>query len=202
MQGGEETDLKAQKEELEKQPLIEEYVQLAKEREVVYARLIRAMADEFGEEDVLDIIEEVGWNFGVEAGKTWREKFEADPQAALHEKAHSWLEDPLFFSRLACCDTLVLEGNYWELVAIKCYREVFRKINEPKIGLTRCITDFAAVTGWSPNVTMRQPSHMCRGDNYCRQIREVVEDPSLQWQYSKATSEKVGWRSIKRLEEA
>ncbi|MBW2618440.1 MAG: hypothetical protein JRC92_06160, partial [Deltaproteobacteria bacterium] len=48
MQGGEETDLKAQKEELEKQPLIEEYVQLAKEREVVYARLIRAMADEFG----------------------------------------------------------------------------------------------------------------------------------------------------------
>jgi hypothetical protein len=202
MQVGEEIDLKAQKEELEKQPLVEEYVQLATEREVVYARLVRAMADAFGEEDVLDIVEEVGWNFGVEVGKAWREKFDADPQAAMHEKAQNWFEDPLFFSRLCCCDNRVLEGDRWELVAVKCYREVFRKINEPKIAMTRCITDFAAVTGWSPNVTMRQPNHMCRGDNFCYQIREIVDDPSLQWQYSKATSEKVGWRSIKKLEEA
>ena len=195
-------DLKAQKEELEKQPLVEEYVQLATEREVVYTRLVRAMADAFGEEDVLDIVEEVGWNFGREAGETWREKFDADAQTALREKADGWFEDPLFFSRLCCCDNRVQEDNRWELVAVKCYREVFRKINEPKIGLTRCITDLAAVTGWSPNVTMRQPRHMLRGDNFCYQIREIVDDPSLQWQYSKETSKKVGWRSIKKLEEA
>ena len=89
-----ELDIKEQKEEFEKQPLVEEYVQLATEREVVYARLVRAMADAFGEEDVLDIVEKVGWDFGVEAGRTWREKFEDDPEAALHEKAHSWFEDP------------------------------------------------------------------------------------------------------------
>ena len=202
MRDGEDMDLKAQKEELEKQPLVEEYVQLATRREVVYARLVRAMADAFGEEDVLDIVEEVGWNFGVEVGRAWREKFDADPQTAMHEKAHSWFEDPLFFSRLCCCDNRILEKNRWELVAVKCYREVFRKIDEPKIAMTRCITDFAAVTGWSPTVIMRQPNHMCRGDNYCYQIREIVDDPGLQWQYSKATSEKVGWRSIKKLEEA
>ena len=197
-----ELDIKEQKEEFEKQPLVEEYVQLATEREVVYARLVRAMADAFSEEDVLDIVEKVGWDFGVEAGKTWREKFEDDPEAALHEKAHSWFEDPLFFSRLCCCDIRVLEGKRWELVAVKCYREIFRKINEPKIALTRCITDFAAVTGWSPRVTMRQPNHLCRGDNFCYQIREIVDDPELQWSYSRETSEKVGWRSVKRLEEA
>jgi hypothetical protein len=201
MEHGEEMDLKAQKEEFEKQPLVEEYVQLATEREIVYARLVRAMADAFGEADVLDAVEEVGWNFGVEVGKTWREKFDADPQAAMHEKAHTWFEDPLFFSRLCCCDNRVLEDSRWELVAVKCYREVFRKINEPKIAMTRCITDLAAVTGWSPNVTMRQPRHMCRGDNYCYQIREIVDDPSLQYQYSTETSEKVGWRSIEKLEE-
>ena len=195
-------ELIAQKEELEKQPLVEEYVQLATEREVVYAQLVRAMADAFGEEEVLGLVEEVGWNFGAETGATWRDKFDADPQTALREKADSWFEDPLFFSRLCCCDNRVQEDNRWELVAVKCYREVFRRINEPKIGLTRCITDLAAVTGWSPTVTMRQPRHMFRGDNFCYQIREIVEDPTLQWQYSRETSEKVGWRSIKKLEEA
>ena len=29
---------------------------------------------------------------------------------------------------------------------------------------------------------MRQPNHMCRGDNFCYQIREIVDDPDLQWQ--------------------
>jgi len=195
-------DLQAQKKEFEKQPLIEKYVSLAEKREIVYARLVRAMADAFGEEEVLDIVEKTGWDFGYQAGKTWREKFDKDPQAALHEKAHSWHDDPLFFSRLCACDVRLLEGNRWELVAVKCYREVFRRINEPRIGLTRCITDFAAVRGWSPTVIMRQPNHMLRGDNYCYQIREIVGDPSLQWDYSRETSEKVGWRSIKKLEEA
>lgn len=195
-------DLQAQKAELEKQPLVELYVQLATQREIVYTHLVRALADAFGEDDVLDIVEEVGWNFGVEAGKTWAEKFEADASAAMREKADSWFGDPLFFSRLCCCDLRLLTDTRWELVAVKCYREIFRQVNEPKIGLTRCITDFAAVTGWSPKVIMRQPNHLCRGDNFCYQIREIVDDPTLQWQYSKETSEKVGWRSIKKLEEA
>jgi hypothetical protein len=198
----EKIDLQAQKEELEKQPLIEEYVQLATQREIVYARVVRALADAFGEEEVLDLVEKAAWDLGVEAGKSWRPKFEQDPVAALHEKAHSWFDDPLFFARLCCCDLRRLEGKRWDLAAVKCYREVFRRINEPKIGLTRCITDIAAVRGWWPYLIMRQPRHMLRGDNYCYQIREIVDDPSLQWDYSKETSERVGWRSIKKLEEA
>jgi hypothetical protein len=194
-------DLKAQKEELEKQPLVEEYVQFFTQHEVTYAHMVRALADAFGEEEVLDIVEGTGFWFGEETGRTWREKFDADPVAAFREKAMSWYDDPLFFARLCCCDYTVMEERRWELAAVKCYREVFRRIGEPKIGLTRCITDIAAVRGWSPNVTMRQPRHMCRGDNFCYQIREIVDDPTLQWGYSRETSEQVGWRSIKKLED-
>jgi len=195
------TDLQTQREEFEKQPLIEEYVQLFTRYEHNYGRMVRALADAFGEEEVLDLVERAGWEMGYEAGLTLRQQFEQDIEGAFHAKAHSWHDDPTFFCRLVACDVVVLEGKRWELVAVKCPREVFRAMGDPKVGLTRCITDFAAVRGWSPRITMRQPRHMCRGDNYCYQIREIVDDPSLQWDYSRETSEKVGWRSIKVLEE-
>jgi len=169
--------------------------------EANYGKVVRALADAFGEEEVLDLVEKAGWDMGYEAGLALREQFEADPVAAFREKAHSWHDDPTYFCRLVACDVPVLEDKHWELVAVKCAREVFRQMGDPKVGLTRCITDFAAVRGWSPNVTMRQPRHMGRGDNYCYQIREIVDDPSLQWDYCKETSEKVGWRSIKVLED-
>ncbi len=195
------TDLRKQKEEYEKQPLIEEYCQLFTRFEENYGRVVRALADAFGEELVLDTVERAGWEMGVEAGLTLRQEFDADIVGAFRAKARSWHDDPTFFCRLVACDVAVLEDKRWELVAVKCAREVFRKMGDPKVGLTRCITDLGAVRGWSPRITMRQPRHMCRGDNYCYQIREIVDDPSLQWDYSRQTSEQVGWRSIKALEE-
>lgn len=200
MQIPEEMDLKAQKEEFEKQALVEEYVNLAKEWQRTYCRLIRALANAFGEEEVLDIVEEAWWDIGYEVGRRWREKFDKDPQAALEERAHTWHDDPMW-ARIVCCDVSVLERDRWELVAVKCYREVFREMNEPKIGISWCMLDFAMVRGWSPHVVFRQTTNMLRGDNYCHQIRQIVDDPTLQWDYSKETSEKAGWRSIKRLEE-
>lgn len=197
----EEFDPKIQKEEFEKQPLIEEYLSVLKEWERTYCRLIRALIDEFGEEVVLDTVEKVWWDQAYEVGLSWREKFDQDPYAALAEKAHSWHDDPMW-ARICCCDVPVLEKDRWELLAVKCYREVFKEMNEPKIGMCWCLTDFAAVRGWSPNLVMRHPRHLLRGDAVCHQIRYFTDDPSQQWDYSKETSEKAGWRSIKILEES
>ncbi len=198
---GIESDLKMQREEFEKQALVQQFLGLLKDWSRTYCRLVRALADEFGEEEVLDIVEKVWWDMAYEVGKGWREKFDENPQEAMKEKAHSWHDSPLW-ARICCCDVPVLEGNRWELVAVKCYREVFLEMNEPKIGISWCMTDFAAVCGWSPKVVMRQPKNMLRGDNVCHQIRFITDDSGLQWDYSRETSEKVGWRSIKKLEEA
>jgi len=201
MKSHEKTDLTSQKEEFEKQVLIEEFLSLAKEWEITYCHLIRALADAFGEEEVLDIVERTWWDQAYEVGQTWREKFDEAPQAALAEKAHSWHDDAVW-ARICCCDVPVLEENRWELVAVKCYREVFREMNEPKIGISWCMTDFAAVRGWSPKIVMHQPNNMLRGDNYCYQIRDIVDDADSKLDdWSKEKSEMFGWRSIKKLEE-
>jgi hypothetical protein len=193
--------LEQRKLNLEKQKLAQEYLNLAKEWRRTYAKMIRALADAFGEEQVLDIAEKVWWDFGYEVGLSWREKFKEDIVTAMREKASSWHDDPVA-SYICISDIPVQRDDYWELVAVKCYQEVFREINEPKIGISWCLTDFAAVQGWSPNIVMRQPNNMLRGDLYCRQTREITEDTSRQWSYSRQTSEKVGWRSIKVIEEA
>jgi hypothetical protein len=195
------TDLETQKQELAKQPLIEEYLRLASEWQAIYCRLIRTLADAFGEEEVLDIVEQTWWEQAAEVGRSWRARFEQDPQAALNAKAHSWHDDAVW-ARICCCDVPVLEDDRWELIAVKCYRELFRRMGEPKIGISWCMTDFAAVRAWSPNIVMDQPHNMLRGDNYCHQIRKLVDqaDPALD-HWSKNMSEKYGWRSIKRLEE-
>lgn len=198
----EEIDLKTQKGEFEKLTLIQKYDELWKIYLRTYCLLVRAFADAFGEEEVLDIIEKTMWDITEERErKAWREKFDKNPQAALEEKAHSWHDDPIW-SRVCICDVPVLGNGRWELKCFRCEGiEVFRKMDEPKIGMTVCISDFGAVCGWSPRVIMRQPKHMLRGDAYCHQIRQIVDDPKLQWKYSRETSEKVGWRSIKKLEE-
>jgi hypothetical protein len=196
-----DTDPKVQKEAFEKRALLEEWAVLEKQWYVTFCHLVRALADAFGEEEVLDSIEKTWWELGFEAGRAWRQKFDQDPNAALLEKAHSWHDDPVF-ARGCCGDVPVLESDHWELRVFRCHKEVFLELGEPKIGMAWCMRDFATVRGWSPRVIMRQPKHLFRGDNCCHQIRMIVDDPSLQWDYSKETSEKVGWRSVKKLEEA
>lgn len=199
MKSQEQTDLEAQKEEFEKHLLVQEFLSLANEWQETYCHLIRALADAFGEEEVLDTVERVWWDMAYEVGLSWREKFEKDPQAAMREKASSW-HDGALWARICCCDVPVLEDDRWELRSVKCYREIFNKLGEPKIGISWCMTDFAAVRGWSPNMVMRQPKQLLRGDNYCHQIRYFSDDPTEQWDYSRELSERVGWRSVKKLE--
>lgn len=198
MGNAEETHPKQEIEQFERHLLVEEYLQLAKQWQRTYCRMIRAVADAFDEEEVLDTVEKVWWDMAYEVGLSWREKFEKHSQAAMQEKARSWHEDALW-ARICCCDVPVLEDDRWELRAVKCYREVFNEMGEQEIGISLCMTDFAAVCGWSPGVAMRQPKQLLRGDNTCHQIRVITDDPEQQWQYSRELSEKVGWRSVRRL---
>jgi hypothetical protein len=190
--------LREEREQFERHLLVEQYLDLAKEWQRTYCRMIRALADAFDEEEVLDRVEKVWWDMAYQAGLSWRERFEEDPQAAMKEKADSWHNDALW-ARICCCEVPVLGEDRWELKSVKCYREVFNEMGEPEIGMSWCMTDFAAVRGWSPRLAMRQPKQLLRGDNYCHQIRYITDEPTEQWDYSKELSEKVGWRSVRRL---
>jgi hypothetical protein len=192
--------LPAQREEFGRHKLVLEILRLANIWQRTYCRMVRALADEFGEEVVLDTVEKVWWDQAYEIGLGWRERFEADPVAAMRDKASSW-HDSAVWARICCCDVEQTDDR-WELRAVKCYRELFNQMGEPEIGISWCMTDFAAVKGWGANLVMRQPKQLLRGDNYCHQIRYITDDPTEQWsEYSRELSEMVGWRSVRRLEE-
>ena len=146
--------LETQREEFERHQMVLEFLRLANDWQRTYCRMVRALADEFGEELVLDTIERVWWDQAYEVGLGWRERFEADPVAALRDKANSWHEGALW-ARICCCDVEQTDDR-WELRALKCYREVFNQMGEPKIGISWCMTDFAAVKGWGCRIAMRQ----------------------------------------------
>ncbi len=185
---------------VERRLLLEQWAVLEREWYGTHCELVKRLADAFDGESVLDLVEKTWWDLGYEAGLAWREKFERDPYATMLEKARSWHEDPVF-ARGCCSAVPVLERDRWELVVFRCHKEVFLELGSPEIGLAWCMRDFATVQGWSPHVMMRQPTHLLRGDGYCHQIRRIVDDPGLQWSYSKETSRKVGWRSLSAADE-
>lgn len=199
-------DVETQKEEYEKQSIVQEIVGVIQEWACVYARLARAMADAFGEEEVLDTLEQTWWEQQYEAGKTWRDEFDADPVAAFAAMERRWRHDPnalgAYFGTIVHPVTPADDPHRWELVTYSCYHDIFRKIGERKIGMSWCMSDLAAVRGWSPQVVMDFPHVLLRGASYCHQTRLLVDDadPALD-QWSKEVSEKFGWRSIKKLEE-
>ena len=201
MEPYDELDLATQKEQYERQALVTELGGCIKKWGLNYTRLIRAMVDTFGEEEVLDIVEQVWWNQSYEAAKLLREEFDKDPRAAMAAKASSWHDNPVW-TRGCTCAVPILEDDRWDLVAVKCLHEFFREIDERKIGISWCLADMAAVRGWSPKIVMEFPRMMLRGDDYCYQIRKIVDkaDPALD-RWSKEISEKNGWRSIKKLED-
>lgn len=195
---GETGNRSTESEQFARHQLATEFLRLANVWQRNYCDMIRALADEFGEEIVLDTVEEVWWDQAYEVGLTWRDRFAADPVAAMRDKAASWHEGALW-ARICCCDVEQTDAR-WELRAVKCYRELFTDMGAPEIGMSWCMTDFAAVKGWGLNIVMRQPKQLLRGDNYCHQIRYITDDPNEQWsEYSRELSERVGWRSVRRL---
>ena len=191
-----------QKAELEKQLLANKFVGLVRQWAKNYARLARALVDEFGEEEVLDILERTWWDLQYEGGLSFRDEFEADPHKAMREMAIKWHDGPYQGLGAGTYDFPVISENRWDLVCFQCYHQIFVEINERKIGISWCMSDLAAVRGWSNKMIMRFPNVMIRGAPYCHQIRMIMEqaDPDEDC-WTREKSEMYGWRSIKKLEE-
>ena len=194
-----------QKREFENQALVvqirEQLVQWAR----AYTRMAAALVDEFGEEEVLDSLEQTWWNLQYEGGLTFREDFAADPQAGMESMCQMWHDGPNQGGTGIVYD-VDLKGDRWDILAWRCYHQQaaleLESIGGRKIGLSWCMSDMAAVRGWCPKIVMRFPNMQLRGDSFCWQIRQVVEDadPRLD-HWSRELSERYGWRSIKALEE-
>ncbi len=67
-----ETDLKVQKEAFEKRALLEEWAVLERQWYITFCHLVRALADAFGEEAVLDRVENTWWELGFASRPQWR----------------------------------------------------------------------------------------------------------------------------------
>jgi hypothetical protein len=192
-------DPETQREDYEKQALAWRYRELCKDWMRLYTGLARALADAFGEDDVLDILEKEWWDQQYEIGLLWREQFDADPQVAFRAMFERWHDGPQ--SPTSGAYDVELDGNRWHLLMLCCWhKDVALEMGERTIGMTFCISDMAAVRGWCPRIEMRLPNHQFRGDPYCYQIRDLVEEanPRLD-HWSKELSGKYGWRSMRRL---
>jgi hypothetical protein len=200
----EERDRHTQKEDLERQRAAFQIRELLKEWARAYTRMASALAKEFGEEEVLDILEQAWWDMQYEGGLSWRDEFEPDPQAGMERMFERWHAGT---QGMTCgVYDVQLQPGRWDLLMLNCYhKDVALELDDiggRKIGLSWCMADMAAVRGWCPRLRMRFPNMQLRGDPFCWQIREIVEeaDPALD-RWSRELSEQCGWRSIKRLEE-
>lgn len=170
----------------------------------IYTKIAGALISKFGEEIVLDTLEETWWNLQYEAGKTWREDFDKNPGEALKMISNSWCK--------GCYDTTgaiyiaEISDGCWDVLVFNCYHQVVAleldSIGGRKIGIGWCMADIGAVRGWCNNTVMDFPIMALRGDGYCWQSRRVVDDPAgYPDKWTKEISEKCGWRSIKELED-
>ena len=171
-------------------------------RAIVYARLLRSMMDEFGE-DVLDIAEEWRRESGRYAGELMvdiaenEKKYEADP-GLLIEDIHAYFEGhPCDWSRTCrCVYNSLPEKRRHENLILRCtYGEAFRKIKEEKTGISWCCFDMGFVTAFHPLFYQYMPRHLLKGDGMCQQIRGLAETPEEQQKMNSIGT--TGWRSWK-----
>lgn len=194
-------DRETQQEEYDKQRLAWQFRDLKKQWARNYVRLARALADEFGEEEVLDILEKAWWDLEFEGGRTWRGLSDEDPVAALEELynfAHHG-DQSLTISP----QDVSFEGNRYELIHYHCHlKEVFLEEDARRIGISWCMADAAGVRGFHPNAMLDFRNSQIRGDSFCYHVREIVDSAAPDAdEWTREKSEQMGWRSIKRLEE-
>ena len=195
-------DLATQRDEYETQRLAWLYRELKKQWATNYVRLVRALADEFGEEEVLDILEKTWWDLEYEGGRTWRAEADRDPIAALQAQYQMQHQDAQSLT-ISPQDVSFAAGEY-ELVHFHCHlKEVFMEEDERKIGISWCMADAAAVRGFHSRAVLDFRNSQIRGDSFCYHIRSILDEepPAEADRWTREKSEQIGWRSIKRLEE-
>lgn len=171
-------------------------------RAFVYAKLMREMVDEFGE-DVLDIAETIRRENGRYSGDMCvdiienEKKYDADPAILISDMDILWHGQSGDWSRTCICDyNAVPEKRYHELRCVRCtYSEAFRKVKEERIGITWCCWDMGFTSAFHPLFCQHMPTHMLKGDAICYQVRELAKTPEEQERLN--SIEYTGWRSWK-----
>jgi len=182
-------------EKLEKLDLIYEIDRLETESAVIFARLMQAYVEAFGEE-VLDIAERMRWETGVRIGRRMAADFEDDPASGLDKNfTQAWTKSPVW-SRFCICEYQVTEWGRFETCCLRCvYGHAFHRLKAEKIGLAYCSIDAAIAEGCHPRIHMYWKQCMHKGDPVCYQVREVLPEP----QELRLRSEEYGWRSLRNL---
>ena len=177
-----------------------EWDDAAQLRAKVYARLMRAMVDEFGQE-VLDIAE----NFRRESGQYCGDlqvdiaanerKYEQDPAILIREMDEMWHSLSADWGRTCICNFRASpDKRRHELYCVRCtYAEAFRSAGEEQIGITWCCWDMGYTAAFHPLFCQYMPMHMLKGDAVCYQIRRLADTPEQQARLN--SIEHTGWRS-------
>jgi hypothetical protein len=195
-------EIRSAAKKLESQEVARRFNETSKFRAVVYARLMRAMVDAFGEE-VLDIAEEIRRENGRYLGErnvdilAQERLYDQDPAQLIDVQEEIWQGLSAAWSRTCPCIYIPAPEKRWhELHSLWCvYAEAFRSVREEKIGITWCCWDMGATPAAHPLFCQYMPAHMLKGDNHCFQIRRLADTPEQQaWLNS---IEHTGWRSWK-----
>ncbi|NLE45271.1 MAG: L-2-amino-thiazoline-4-carboxylic acid hydrolase [Chloroflexi bacterium] len=182
-------------EELEKVDMLYEIDRLETQSAVIFAKLMEAYIDAFGEE-VLDIGERLRWETGVRIGNRMSADFEEDPAAGLDKHfTQAWTQNAAW-SRFCICEYPVTEWGRFETRALRCvYGHAFHRLKAEKIGLAYCAIDVGIAEGCHPRMHMYFEQCMHKGDPCCYQVREILDEP----QELRLRSEEYGWRSMRNL---
>jgi hypothetical protein len=86
----EDRSLTEQKDEFENQLLAAKIRELLMQWARTYTHLAHDLVAEFGEESVLDSLEQTWWNLQCEGGSTLRDEFKKDPRPALENMYTAW----------------------------------------------------------------------------------------------------------------
>jgi hypothetical protein len=180
---------------LEKLDLFFEIDRLEAESATIFARLMQAYVEAFGEE-VLDIAERMRWETGVRIGQHMAHDFSDDPAAGLDKHfTQAWTKDP-GWSRFCICEYPVTDWGRFEIRCLRCvFGETFHKLRAEKIGLAYCAIDVGIAEGCHPRMHMHFEQNMHKGDPVCYQVREILPEP----QELRLRSEEYGWRSVKNV---
>jgi len=184
------------KDKLERLDPLVEIDRLEAEAATIFAKLMQAYVEAFGE-GVLDIAERMRWETGVRMGRNMAKHFEADPAEGLNKCfTEAWANSPAW-SRYCICEYPLAERGCFEVRAIRCvYGDTFHKLKAEKIGLAYCAIDVGIAEGCHPRMHMYFRACLHKGDPFCHQVREILDEP----QELRLRSEEYGWRSVKNLE--
>ena len=172
-------------------------------RAKVFARLLRAVISELGNEDmVLDIAEEHRRENGRYQGEINRDlvaqdtRYREDPALLIADMDAMWHNSGADWGHTCKCVYAAAPAQKkHHLYSLRCtYAQAFLEEQEEKIGITWCCWDMGFTPGFHPLFCQYMPKHMLKGDSLCHQVRALAKSPEEQARLN--STQYTGWRSF------